>query len=130
MFGIGMPELILILALALIIFGPKKLPDLARSLGKAVSEFKNATQDFRESMDNEIKDVKKPFDDVARDVKQLEKTGKSGGEEIFKNSSDNSNSRTTADISQPNESQEPQATEENLTDENKKAGTQDTGPDE
>ena len=39
MFGIGMPEMILILAVALIVIGPKKLPDLAKSLGRAIGEF-------------------------------------------------------------------------------------------
>jgi sec-independent protein translocase protein TatB len=42
MFGIGMPEMILILAVALIVIGPKKLPDLAKSLGRAFGEFKKA----------------------------------------------------------------------------------------
>jgi sec-independent protein translocase protein TatA len=50
MFGIGMPELIIILAIALVVIGPQKLPDLARSLGKGLAEFKNASNDFRRSV--------------------------------------------------------------------------------
>ena len=66
MFGIGMPEMILILAVALIVIGPKKLPDLARSLGKAMGEFKKATRDLKESMqiDSELSDLKTAFKDI------------------------------------------------------------------
>jgi sec-independent protein translocase protein TatB len=68
MFGIGMPEMILILAVALIVIGPKKLPDLAKSLGKALGEFKKATSDLKESMqiDTELKEVKTAFNDLGR----------------------------------------------------------------
>jgi sec-independent protein translocase protein TatB len=68
MFGIGMPEMILILAVALIVIGPKKLPDLAKSLGKAMGEFKKATSDLKESMqiDTELKEVKTAFDDLGK----------------------------------------------------------------
>jgi len=68
MFGIGMPEMILILAVALIVIGPKKLPDLARSLGKAMGEFKKATSDLKESMqiDTELKEVKSAFNDIGK----------------------------------------------------------------
>jgi sec-independent protein translocase protein TatB len=71
MFGIGMPELLLILAVALIIIGPKKLPGLAKSLGKAMGEFKRATNDLKEtiSVDPEFQDVKKAFDDMNTEVK-------------------------------------------------------------
>ncbi len=51
MFGIGMQELILVLVVALIILGPKKLPDVAKSLGKALNEFKRATSDIKESLE-------------------------------------------------------------------------------
>ena len=55
MFGIGMTEMVLIAALALIILGPKKLPDLARSLGKGFAEFKRATNELKSTIDLEIK---------------------------------------------------------------------------
>ncbi|GAH09726.1 unnamed protein product, partial [marine sediment metagenome] len=49
MFGIGMPEMLLILAVALIVIGPKKLPDLAKSLGRGLAEFRKATSEIKES---------------------------------------------------------------------------------
>ena len=71
MFGIGMPEMLLILAIALIVIGPKKLPDLAKSLGRALREFKKATSELKESLeiDSELKDVKKSFTEFSNDVK-------------------------------------------------------------
>lgn len=50
MFGIGMPELIMIAIVALLVVGPKKLPDLAKSLGKGLSEFRKATEDATETL--------------------------------------------------------------------------------
>lgn len=72
MFGIGMPEMILILAIALIVIGPKKLPEVAKSLGRALGEFKKVTRDFKESMeiDSELKAVKKPLDVLNDTIKE------------------------------------------------------------
>lgn len=53
MFGIGMPELLLIGALALMVLGPKKLPDLARALGKGFAEFRRATDEFKNTLQEE-----------------------------------------------------------------------------
>jgi len=58
MFGIGLPELLIIAALALILIGPKKLPDLAKSLGKTLGELRKATDDVKETIFEEIKPIK------------------------------------------------------------------------
>jgi TatA/E family protein of Tat protein translocase len=71
MFGIGMPEMLVILALALIVIGPKKLPDLAKSLGRAMREFKKATNEFKETiqLEGELSEVKETFNDISDGVK-------------------------------------------------------------
>ena len=51
---IGFPELLIILVVALIVFGPRKLPELGRSLGKSLSEFKRASNELRNTLDEEI----------------------------------------------------------------------------
>lgn len=61
-FGIGLPEMVLILIVALLIFGPKKLPEIGRSLGKAVRGFQDASKEF----ENEFK----------REAQQLEESVK------------------------------------------------------
>lgn len=74
MFGIGMPELILILLVALIVVGPSKLPDLAKSLGKGLSEFRKATDDIKSQLaDNEtfqdLQGLKNSVQDTVNSIK-------------------------------------------------------------
>jgi TatA/E family protein of Tat protein translocase len=53
--SIGVPELIVIFVIALIFFGPKKLPELGRSLGRSINEFKKASNELRSTLDEEIR---------------------------------------------------------------------------
>ena len=65
MFGIGLPELIIIMVIALIVIGPSKLPELAKALGKGMAEFRKATQEIKESLDldQDIHEIKENFTD-------------------------------------------------------------------
>ena len=67
MFGIGLPELIVILAVALIVVGPEKLPDLAKTLAKQVLELKKAANALKESLKDEQADGESPFQTVKKD---------------------------------------------------------------
>ena len=53
--SLGMPEFIVIFIIALVIFGPRKLPELGRSLGRGIAEFKNATNELQNTLNQEIK---------------------------------------------------------------------------
>ena len=69
MFGnIGMPELILILAIALLIFGPKKLPEVGKSIGKAVREFRRTSDEIKDRIEEEIRVSE--FKDLKEDLKK------------------------------------------------------------
>ncbi|MEN6319591.1 MAG: Sec-independent protein translocase protein TatB [Syntrophaceae bacterium] len=79
MFGIGLPELIIIAIIALLVVGPKKLPELAKSLGKGITEFKKAAEDVTEN----VKETLKPdtFKQEVDDFKNSLLFGKKEAEE-------------------------------------------------
>ena len=87
MFGIGVPELIVIMVVALIVLGPKKLPDIAKALGKGMAEFRKATQEVKESLElnGDLQEVKKDLADSISDLDRsldLENEGTSARGEI------------------------------------------------
>jgi TatA/E family protein of Tat protein translocase len=72
MFGnIGLPEMMLIMAIALLVFGPKKLPEVGRSIGKAMREFKKSTEEIKDRFEEQIRaDEFKSIQDDIRDIKK------------------------------------------------------------
>ncbi len=76
MFGLGPSELLIIFVVIIILFGPKRLPELARSLGRSIKEFKHATQGLKEELDmSTIEDVEpvKPIEEKGTAIKTEEK---------------------------------------------------------
>ena len=70
MFGLGMQEMIVILVIALLIFGPKKLPDLGRSLGRGLAEFKRASEELKEGLAVELSAEEEKAAAVAHEDRQ------------------------------------------------------------
>ena len=72
--SIGMPELILIFVVALLVFGPKKLPELGKSLGRGLAEFKKASEDLKKTIEDEIEHGKQEAAAVQQQVTEVRKS--------------------------------------------------------
>ena len=69
MFGIGMPELMVILVIALLVVGPKRLPDLAKTVGKGLSEFRKATEGATETLKESLR-----VDELKQDIEDIKES--------------------------------------------------------
>lgn len=86
MFDIGMQELLVILVIALIVFGPNKIPELAKSFGMALREFKKATDEMKNSFEEEGEEFKNSRENLPKLIEDFDshkesKTQKSAGSE-------------------------------------------------
>lgn len=74
MFNLGFPEVVVIFIIALLIFGPRKLPELGRSLGRGLNEFKRASNELKRTWEEEVRaegeELKKTFDAAEEEVKK------------------------------------------------------------
>ena len=66
--SIGVPEMIFVFVLALLIFGPRKLPELGRNLGKALTEFRRASNELRSTVEDEMRNLEKEAKEAERQV--------------------------------------------------------------
>jgi sec-independent protein translocase protein TatA len=75
MFGnIGLPELMVIMVIALLVFGPKKLPEVGRTIGKAIREFKKSTDEIKDKFEEQIRveEFKSIQDDLKKDLREAD----------------------------------------------------------
>ena len=68
---LGFSEMLVIFVVALLVFGPKKLPELGKSLGKGIREFRKATDELKSTWDEQVRDIQAPLNDVKRDLNDM-----------------------------------------------------------
>jgi sec-independent protein translocase protein TatA len=84
-----MQELIIIFVIALIVFGPRKLPQLGKSLGKSIAEFKRASNELRSTLEEEIRveetrrEILEPIESIGREAKALVEEAEKEAEEVL-----------------------------------------------
>lgn len=121
MFGsIGFPELLVILTIALLIFGPKKLPEIGRSIGKAMREFRKTSDEIKERIEEEIN--AEEFREIKRDINQLTDFSSGTG------SRPSSSSTKPASVSDPYRDLEAEPPSDNAPAEEKPAEAADEQP--
>src|ERR1700745_1650088 len=68
---LGFSEMLLIFIVALLVFGPKKLPELGKSLGKGIREFKKATEELKSNWEDHVKDISEPLKDAKNQIHNM-----------------------------------------------------------
>ena len=68
---IGFSEMLVIFVVALLVFGPKKLPELGKSLGKGIREFRKATNELKSTWEDQVRDIEAPLSDVKKDLNAM-----------------------------------------------------------
>jgi TatA/E family protein of Tat protein translocase len=127
MFGIGLPELIVIMVIALVVIGPSKLPDLARALGKGLAEFRKASQEIKDSfnLDEEIQTIKKDTIDTINDFK--DSLDAEENEEVQESESESAEEATTTDDKVDDKTaEEVTATDDKVNDKTAETGKKET----
>ncbi len=72
MWNLGFPELVIIFVLALLVFGPRKLPELGKSLGKGLAEFKRASNELKRTWEEEVRAEEDEFRKIQRDIEKTD----------------------------------------------------------
>lgn len=112
MFGIGMQELLIVLAVALIVLGPKKLPELARNLGRLFAEFQRTAQDLRTSVVFDNDDVNKdPEEKGEWEEVHPEEPSEPGGSEMTAGPAEDAEDPGAGELAKPREGEGPSAEE-------------------
>jgi len=104
---LGFTEMIVIFIVALLVFGPKKLPELGNSLGKGIREFRKATNDLKSTWDEQVRDIENPINDVKRDINEMGQELKS---DVY-NALESEPSPPTAELPAPEHPATPEPTE-------------------
>ena len=68
---LGFSEMLVIFVVALLVFGPKKLPELGKSLGKGIREFRKATNELKSTWEDQVRDIQAPLNDVKKDLHEV-----------------------------------------------------------
>jgi len=68
---LGFSEMLIIFVVALLVFGPKKLPELGKSLGKGLREFRKATNELKSTWEDQVRDIETPLNDVKKDINSV-----------------------------------------------------------
>lgn len=83
--GLGGPELLIILGAVLLLFGAKKIPEIARMMGKGMKEFRRATEDIKKELNESAADLSEDFRDIKRDLEETKSIVKDNAKDISRN---------------------------------------------